>query len=99
MVEEGFFDFTTKEKESCILLIAETVFILSTLVTIEVTPQAKRKRYSPQGGTLSFHFGGGTLQNKDAFGGLKDNSPDPTPGVTVKRYSTEPKKKDKYYPF
>lgn len=84
------------------MLIAEVCLSICSLVTIKFV--SKEKKYRPQGGTLSFHFGGGQKNPGGNFGGIKSvqplaDRPSVTPGTTVVRRPQQVVKKDKYYPF
>lgn len=107
-MEQPFHSFSTKEKQACFLLIAEVLFVVSSCVTVKVG--SKKQKYSPQGGKLSFHFGGSAPVDGDNYGGVKSmnvsgikpvtqDRPDPTPGVKVIQHTKLPVKKDKDYPF
>jgi hypothetical protein len=102
LVEQPFSSFTTKEKQASFLLIAEVAFVALNCVTVKI--DSKKRKYSPQGGTVSFQFGGSSPVNSDNFGGIKSignmsNRPASSPGVTVKQRPQLPVKKDKDYPF
>ena len=84
------------------MLMAEVVLTICSLVTVKFV--SKERKYRPQGGTLSFHFGGGLLNPGGSFGGLKpvqtlSDRPNATPGTNVIRRPQQPVKKDKDYPF
>jgi len=102
LVEQPFDSFSTKEKQATFLLIAEVSFAIFSLVTIKF--DSKKTKYRPQGGKLSFYFGGGAPVDSDPFGGIKErqiqsDQPKSTPGVNVYQRPQQPVKKDKDYPF
>ena len=101
-MEQPFSSFTTKEKQASFLLIAEIALTIFSLITVKV--ESKKTKYRPQGGTLSFHFGGKAPVDQDSFGGIKgsriqSDRPQSTPGVNVYQRPQQPVKKDKDYPF
>lgn len=84
------------------MLIAEVVLTICSLVTVKVG--SKERKYRPQGGKLSFHFGGGLMNPGGNFGGLKpdqtlSDKPSTAPGTKVVRRPQRPVKKDKDFPF
>lgn len=102
-MEQSFSSFTTKEKETVILLCAEIFFTVASLVTIKKETNHK-KRYQAQSGTLRIAFAGNSAVNPDPFGGLKERSledrPSPSPGVKITPFPVQPKKvKDESFPF
>jgi len=102
LVEQPFNSFTTKEKQATFMLIAEVVFVLSSLVTVKMG--SKERKYRPQGGKLSFQFGGDAPVDNDNFGGIKTvqvltDRPKATPDVKVIQRPQQVVKKDKDYPF
>ena len=84
------------------MLLAEVCLTICSLVTVKFV--SKERKYRPQGGKLSFHFGGGPVNPGGNFGGMKPvqsltNKPSAPPGITVVRRPQQIVKKDKDYPF
>lgn len=102
LVEQPFSSFSTKEKQSAFLLLAEVAFAICSLITVKV--DSKKSRHRPQGGIVRFQFGGKAPLDHDPFGGIKgkqtpSDRPTPTPGVKVFQRPQQPVKKDKDFPF